>query len=108
MGKRKAPVLDPETTARKVAAMAVGRAAAHQERLAAETALLAGLADMPLEELTRHANGRQFMTAVWRPLARRRRRLPARSGSGAAASRPIACGSTPSSSGSSRSSAPTS
>jgi len=64
MGKRKALVLDPDTTARKVAAMAVGRAAAHQERLAAETALLAGLAEMPLEELTRHATGRQFMTAV--------------------------------------------
>jgi hypothetical protein len=64
MGKRKAPVLDPEATARKVAAMAVGRAAAHQERLAAETALLARLADMPLEELTRHATGRQWMAAV--------------------------------------------
>jgi len=34
MGKRKAPVLDPETTARKVAAMAVGRAAAQQDGLA--------------------------------------------------------------------------
>jgi len=64
MGKRKAPVFDVEATARKVAAMAVGKAAAHQERLAAATALLARLADMPLEELTRHATGRQFMAAV--------------------------------------------
>src|SRR5262245_27178646 len=64
MRKRKALVLDPDTTARKVAAMAVGRAAAHRERLAAETALVARLADMPLEELTRHATGRQFVTAV--------------------------------------------
>jgi hypothetical protein len=64
MGKRKPPVLDVDKTARAVAAMALGRAAAHQERLAAETALLARLADMPLEELTRHATGRQWMAAV--------------------------------------------
>src|SRR5262245_13809473 len=44
MGTRKALVLDPDTTARKVAAMAVGRAAAHRERLAAETGLVARLA----------------------------------------------------------------
>jgi hypothetical protein len=65
MRTRKAPVLDPEATARKVAAMALGRAAAHQERLALQTALLERLADMPLEELSRHVNGRQWMAAVF-------------------------------------------
>src|SRR5262245_4986585 len=65
MGKRKALVLDPMTTADKVARMAVGRAAAHEERLAAQAALLARLGDMPLEELARHVNGRQWMAAVF-------------------------------------------
>jgi hypothetical protein len=65
MGERKMPVLDPGATARKVAAMALGRAAAHRERLAAQTALLERLADMPLEELSRHVNGRQWMAAVF-------------------------------------------
>ena len=37
--------------------MALGRAAAHRERLAAQTALLERLSDMPLEELSRHVNG---------------------------------------------------
>src|SRR5262249_39503242 len=64
MGTRKAPKLDEEKTARAVAAMAVGRAAAPQERLTAEAALLARLADMSLEELSRHATGRQWMAAV--------------------------------------------
>src|SRR5262245_4024662 len=59
------PVLDPEVTARAVAQMALGRASAHRERLAAQTALLERLADMPLEELSRHVNGRQWMAAVF-------------------------------------------
>jgi hypothetical protein len=65
MGTRKALVLDPDSTARKVAAMAVGRAAAHEERLAAQATLLARLAEMPLEELARHVSGRQWMAAVF-------------------------------------------
>jgi hypothetical protein len=66
MGTRKAPpVLDPEETARKVAAMALGRVAAHRERLIEQTALLERLADMPLDELSRHVNGRQWMAAVF-------------------------------------------
>jgi hypothetical protein len=35
MSKRKVPVVDAEVVARKVAAMTLGRAAAHRERLAA-------------------------------------------------------------------------
>jgi hypothetical protein len=42
--------------AKKVAAMTLGRAAAHRERLAAQAALLERLADMPLEELSRPVN----------------------------------------------------
>jgi hypothetical protein len=40
MSKRKVPVVDAEVVARKVAAMTLGRAAAHRERLAAQKALL--------------------------------------------------------------------
>src|SRR5262245_9181779 len=65
MRTRKPPVLDPEATARKVAAMALGRAAAHRERLAAQAALLERLSEMPLEELKRHVTGRQWMAAVF-------------------------------------------
>jgi hypothetical protein len=59
------PVLDPEVTARAVAQMALGRAAAHRERLAAQTALLERLSEMPLAELKRHVNGRQWMVAAF-------------------------------------------
>jgi hypothetical protein len=65
MGERKMPVLDPEATARKVAAMALGRAAAHRERLGAQKALLERLCEMSLEELKRHVNGRQWMAAAF-------------------------------------------
>src|SRR5262249_47820541 len=65
MRRQKAPVLDPDATARKVAAMALGRAAAHRERLAAQQALLERLADMPLEGLKRDVNGRQWMAACF-------------------------------------------
>lgn len=63
--RQKPPVLDPEATARKVAAMALGRAAAHRDRLASQVALLERLADIPLEELSRHVNGRQWIAAVF-------------------------------------------
>jgi hypothetical protein len=59
------PVLDAEKTARAVAQMALGRAAAHRDRLAAQTALLERLSEMPLEELKRHVNGRQWMAAAF-------------------------------------------
>jgi hypothetical protein len=65
MSRRKAPVLDAEQTVRAVAQMALGRAAAHRERLAAQTALLERLSDMPLDELKRYANGRQWMVAAF-------------------------------------------
>jgi hypothetical protein len=65
MRRQKPPVLDPEATARKVAAMALGRAAAHRDRLASQVALLERLADMRLEELSRHVNGRQWIAAVF-------------------------------------------
>src|SRR5262245_53915755 len=66
MSKRKAPpVLDGETTARAVAQMALGRGRAHRERLAAQKALLERLSEMPLEELKRHVNGRQWMAAAF-------------------------------------------
>jgi len=42
MRKPKAPVVDQEVMARKVAAMTLGRAAAREARLAAEAQLLAG------------------------------------------------------------------
>jgi hypothetical protein len=42
MGKRKAPVLVPEATARKVAAMALGRATARWERAVALARLIVG------------------------------------------------------------------
>jgi hypothetical protein len=61
--RNRPPVLDAEVTARRVAAMTLGRSAAHRERLAEQTALLERLADMPLEELSRHVNGRQWMAA---------------------------------------------
>jgi hypothetical protein len=65
MRKRPPPVLDGEKTARAVAQMALGRAAAHRERLAAQTALLERLTEMSLEELKRHVNGRQWMAAAF-------------------------------------------
>jgi hypothetical protein len=57
MRKQKPPVLDGEKTARAVAAMALGRAAAHRERLAAQAKLLAEYTAMDLEEL--HWRGAQ-------------------------------------------------
>jgi hypothetical protein len=59
------PVLNTEETARKVAAMALGRSVAHRERLAAERALLERLSGMSLEELKRHVHGRQWVAAVF-------------------------------------------
>jgi len=64
MGTRKAPVLDPEATARKVAVMALGRAAAHRERLAAQAKLLAEYTAMDLEELRRHSTTKMWLTAI--------------------------------------------
>ena len=63
--KRKMSALDAEEVAQKMAAMALGRAAAHRERLAAQKALLERLAEMSLEELRRHVNGRQWMVAAF-------------------------------------------
>ena len=62
---RKMPAVDHEVMAKKVAAMTLGRAAAYRERLEAQKALLERLTDMPLEELSRHVNGRQWMAAVF-------------------------------------------
>jgi hypothetical protein len=62
MGTRKAP--DPAVVARRVAAMTLGRSAAHQERLVAQKQLVAGLAGMELEELGRHASTRQWLCAA--------------------------------------------
>jgi hypothetical protein len=63
--KRKMPALDQAEVARRVAAMTLGRAAAHQERLAAQKALLERLSEMSLEELKRHVHGRQWMAACF-------------------------------------------
>jgi hypothetical protein len=57
MRKPKAPVVDQEVMARKVAAMTLGRAAAHRERLEAQKALLERLSEMSLDE-TRAARER--------------------------------------------------
>src|SRR5262245_16965565 len=64
MGTRKAPVLDPETTARKLAAMSLGRAQARDERMAAEAALLERVSGMSLEERRRHSSARQWLAAL--------------------------------------------
>src|SRR5262245_37038814 len=64
MGTRKAPGLDPETTARKVAAMSLGRAQAREARLAAEAQLLSEVTALGLEELRRRATMRQWLCAM--------------------------------------------
>ena len=64
MSKRKVPVVDAEVVARKVAAMTLGRAAAHEQRLAAQAKLLAEYTAMDLEELRRHSNTKMWLTAI--------------------------------------------
>jgi hypothetical protein len=58
------PRFDPDGTARKVAAMALGRAAAHEARLAAQATLLTEYMQMDLEELRRHTTTKQWLCAV--------------------------------------------
>jgi hypothetical protein len=64
MAKAKGAVLDPEAVARKVAAMALGRVAAHRERVAQQAQLLTRLAEMDLDELRRHSTTRQWLCAA--------------------------------------------
>jgi len=64
MRTRKAPVLDPEATARKVAAMSLGRAQARTARLADEAALLRDVTSLDLEALRRRAPMRKLLVAM--------------------------------------------
>jgi hypothetical protein len=56
--------LDHEAVARRVAAMTLGRVTARRERAAEQAKLLAGLAEMDLEELRRHSTTRQWLCAA--------------------------------------------
>jgi hypothetical protein len=62
--KPKRPALDAAEVARRVAAMTLGRATARRERAAEQAKLLAGLAEMDLEELRRHSTTRQWLCAA--------------------------------------------
>jgi hypothetical protein len=62
--KRKTPALDHAEVARRVAAMTLGRVTARRERAAEQAKLLAGLAEMDLEELRRHSTTRQWLCAA--------------------------------------------
>src|SRR5262249_24252762 len=64
MRKPKAPVVDAEVMARKVAAMTLGRATARAERLEAQAKLLSEYTAMDLEELRHHANTKMWLTAM--------------------------------------------
>src|SRR6516162_6390911 len=64
MARQKAPVLDPDVVAKKVAAMSIARAAAREQRLAAQAKLLAEYTAMDLEELRRHSTTKMWLTAI--------------------------------------------
>jgi hypothetical protein len=58
------PVLDAEVVARKMAAMALGRAQARADRLGAEAQLLTEVTSLDLDGLRRRASMRQWLCAM--------------------------------------------